>query len=63
MQITGQPFIPLDRHPTVADRFVFKPVNAEIQFERKNGGVVATTLFQSGLEIHAKKLTRQKTSR
>jgi len=56
MQITGQPAIQLERHPTMKDRFEFKPVNAEIQFRREKGTVVSTTLFQDGLEINARKL-------
>jgi CubicO group peptidase (beta-lactamase class C family) len=56
MEITGQSFIQLTRHPTATDRFEFKPVKAEIQFTRKGDEVVSTTLFQSGLEIHARKL-------
>lgn len=58
MQITGQPAIPLERHPTTADRFVFKPVKAEIQFTRKDGKIVSTTLFQAGLEIKAPRLSK-----
>jgi hypothetical protein len=56
MQITGQPFIPLSHHPTMKDRFEYLPVNAEIQFDRVNGKIVATTLFQQGMTIHARKL-------
>jgi CubicO group peptidase (beta-lactamase class C family) len=60
MQITGQPFIKLSRHPTAKDRFEFKPVEAEIQFTRRKDEITSTTLFQSGLEIHAKKLPAQR---
>jgi hypothetical protein len=60
MQITGQPFIQLSHHPTAKDRFEFKPVKAEIQFTRKKDEVVSTTLFQAGLEIHARKLQAPK---
>lgn len=56
MQITGQPAIPLERHAGTSDRFVFKPVRAEIQFNRRDGKIVSTTLFQAGLEIHAQKM-------
>jgi hypothetical protein len=56
MQITGQPFIPLRRHPTMKDRFEYQPVNAEIQFDRVNGKIAAATLFQQGITIHAKRL-------
>lgn len=56
MQITGQPPIPLKRHPTQKDRFTFAPVKAEIQFSRKGGKVTSTTLFQQGLEINATKV-------
>ncbi|MFZ4764196.1 MAG: serine hydrolase domain-containing protein [Roseimicrobium sp.] len=56
MQITGQAAIKLQAHASTKDRFEFKPVKAEIQFTRKKGKVVSTTLFQSGLEIQAKKL-------
>ena len=60
LQITGQPFIPLTRHPSKTDRFEFKPVKAEIQFTRKKDEVISTTLFQDGLEIRAKKLPAKK---
>lgn len=56
MQITGQPPITLERHPTKKDRFIFDPVKAEIQFTRKAGKVTSTTLFQQGLEINATKV-------
>jgi D-alanyl-D-alanine-carboxypeptidase/D-alanyl-D-alanine-endopeptidase len=56
MQITGQPFIPLSRHPATKDRFEYQPVKAEIQFARKNGEIVGATLFQQGMEIRATKL-------
>lgn len=56
MQVTGQQMIPLERHASQADRFVFKPVKAEIQFTRKDGAIVSTTLYQAGMEILAKKL-------
>jgi serine-type D-Ala-D-Ala carboxypeptidase/endopeptidase len=56
MQITGQPRLPLERHPTQPDRFTYAPVSAEIQFTRQNGKVVSTTLFQAGMEIKATKL-------
>lgn len=59
MQITGQQFVPLTRHPTAKDRFEFKPVRAEVQFTREQGEVVATTLYQDGLEIRATKLGGQ----
>ena len=61
MQITGQAAIPLERHATAADRFVFEPVKAEIQFTRRSGKVISTTLFQDGLEIKADKLSAKKT--
>jgi len=61
LQITGQAAIPLERHATVADRFVFEPVKAEIQFTRRSGKVISTTLFQAGLEIKADKLPAKKT--
>jgi serine-type D-Ala-D-Ala carboxypeptidase/endopeptidase len=60
MEITGQSFIPLTPHPTKKDRFEFKPVKAEIQFTRKKDDIVSTTLFQSGLEIQARKLPSKK---
>lgn len=60
MEITGQPFVKLSRHATAKDRFEFKPVNAEIQFARMKGSVISTTLFQSGLEILAKKIAGPK---
>jgi hypothetical protein len=60
LQVTGQQFNKLSRHPTAKDRFEFKPVKAEIQFTRKNDEVVSTSLFQSGLEIHARKLPAPK---
>jgi CubicO group peptidase (beta-lactamase class C family) len=63
MQITGQQFNQLTRHPTVKDRFEFKPVKAEIQFKRNKDEVVSATLFQSGLEIHARKLPVSKKSK
>ena len=56
MQITGQPPLALERHPTKKDRFTFAPVKAEIQFTRKAGKVTSTTLFQDGLEINATKV-------
>lgn len=59
MQVTGQSFVELTRHPTKKDRFEFKPVQAEIQFTRKKDEVISTTLFQQGLEIPAKKLPTQ----
>lgn len=59
MQITGQPFIPLSRHPSAKDRFEFKPVKAEIQFTRRAGRITSTTLFQDGLEINATKLSAE----
>jgi hypothetical protein len=63
MQITGQPFIPLTRHPRTKDRFEFEPVKAEIQFTRGRGGIDSATLFQAGLEVHAKRLSSQKAGR
>lgn len=63
MQITGQPFIQLARHPTQKDRFEFKPVKAEIQFTREKNKVIATTLFQQGMEIRARKLSGEVPSR
>lgn len=57
MQVTGQSFNKLSRHPTAEDRFELKAVNAEIQFARKSGRVTSTTLFQAGLEIKATKLS------
>ena len=63
MQITGQPAVKLERHPSTKDRFVFKPVNAEIQFAREGGAITSTTLFQSGLEIHATKLSADTSSK
>jgi len=63
MQITGQPFIPLSRHPAMKDRFEYQPVNAEIQFDRVNGKILAATLFQQGMTIHAKKLPDKESAR
>lgn len=60
MQITGQRAVPLERHPSKKDRFVFAPVNAEIQFSREGDKVVSTTLFQAGMEIKAIKLGEKK---
>ena len=60
MQITGQAAIPLERHATAKDRFVFEPVKAEIQFTRRAGKVTTTTLFQDGQEIKADKLPVKK---
>ena len=57
MEITGQPMVPLGKHPTKKDRFTFAPVNAEIQFTREDDKVLSTTLFQAGMEIKAKKLS------
>jgi hypothetical protein len=57
LQITGQPSIELSRHPATKDRFEFKPVKAEIQFARRGGKIVSTTLFQEGIEVKAKKLS------
>jgi CubicO group peptidase (beta-lactamase class C family) len=60
MQVTGQPAVPLGKHATKKDRFMFAPANAEIQFTRDDDKVVSTTLFQAGLEIKAKKLNDAK---
>jgi hypothetical protein len=60
MLVTGQSFIQLSRHPETKDRFEFKPVGAEIQFTRNKEDVVSATLFQSGMEIHARKLSAQR---
>lgn len=56
MQITGQPAVKLERHPSTKDRFIFAPVKAEIQFTREASAITSTTLFQAGLEIKATKL-------
>ncbi|MBL9113888.1 MAG: serine hydrolase [Verrucomicrobiaceae bacterium] len=58
MQITGQDAIPLTVHPTGADRFEFKPVNAEIQFKLRDGEAETVTLFQAGQEIVAKRVKK-----
>ena len=56
MQVTGQQFLPLSRHASEADRFEFKPLKAEIQFRRKGGKIVSTTLYQDGAEYLAKRM-------
>lgn len=54
-QLTGQPFFPVFARS--ADRFFYKVVDAELAFERSEGGKVeAVVLHQSGVEQRA---TRQ----
>jgi CubicO group peptidase (beta-lactamase class C family) len=57
-QLAGQPFLPIFPHET-ADRFFYKAVPAEIQFQRDNGTVTGLTLFQNGKTIPAKRDTEK----
>ena len=55
-QLTGQPFFPV--FARAADRFFYKVVDAELEFERGEGGKVrAVVLHQAGIEQRA---TRQR---
>jgi hypothetical protein len=48
-QLTGQPWFPV--YARVADRFFYKVVDAELEFERDAGGkVTAVVLHQAGIE-------------
>ncbi len=52
--LTGQPFFPI--FPKGDDRFFYKVVDAEIQFERdEEGNVDALVLYQGGIEQRAEK--------
>ena len=46
LQLTGQPVIPV--FAMAKDRFFFKIVDAEVQFERQDGAVGTLVLFQNG---------------
>lgn len=51
-QLTGQPYFPV--HARAPDRFFYKVVDAELQFERDAGGKVsAVILHQGGIEQRA----------
>jgi len=54
VQLTGQAFLPVfaEQHN---DRFFYRTVNAELQFERVDGALVGLTLYQGGRVLHARK--------
>jgi hypothetical protein len=53
-QLTGQPYFPI--HASARDRFFYKVVDAELQFERNgNGAIDAVVLHQGGVEQRAKR--------
>lgn len=52
VQLSGQPFLPV--YPRGGDRFFYKVVDAELQFERDaSGAIVAVVLHQGGIEQRA----------
>jgi D-alanyl-D-alanine-carboxypeptidase/D-alanyl-D-alanine-endopeptidase len=52
VQLSGQPYFPVFAH--AQDRFFYKVVEAELQFERDSGGkVIAVVLHQAGVEQRA----------
>jgi CubicO group peptidase (beta-lactamase class C family) len=54
-RLTGQPFNRLYPHEQT-DRFFFKVVPAELQFQRAGDKIVSVTLFQNGRELNAKRI-------
>jgi CubicO group peptidase (beta-lactamase class C family) len=57
-QITGQPAFPI--FPSAKDRFFYKIVDAQLDFERDaDGKVVAVVLHQSGLDLRAARMTTE----
>ena len=56
-QLSGQPFFPV--YPRGDDRFFYKVVDAELQFERDaKGKVKAVLLHQAGIEQRAKRSSK-----
>ncbi len=54
VQLTGQSALPA--YPYAADRFFYKVVDAQIDFERAEGKVTGLTLHQNGQNLHADRL-------
>ena len=55
-QITGQPAFPI--YASARDRFFYKIVDAQLDFERDAGGhVVAVVLHQNGSDLRAPRLS------
>ena len=54
VQLTGQAFLPVFAEQR-RDRFFYRAVNAELQFERNDGALVGLTLYQGGRVFHARK--------
>jgi serine-type D-Ala-D-Ala carboxypeptidase/endopeptidase len=51
-QLTGQPVVPV--YASAADKFFYKIVDAQLDFERDGTGkVVAVVLHQNGQNLHA----------
>ncbi len=53
-QLTGQGALPV--YPYAADRFFYKAVDAQIDFERVDGKVTGLMLHQNGQNLHADRL-------
>ena len=56
MQITGQPWIELSKISEKPGCFATESVKAEIHFTGGDDSAESVTLFQAGLEIHAKRI-------
>ena len=54
IQLTGQTFAPIFIHQAT-DRFFFKTVSAELQFNREEGKIASLILIQNGREQKARK--------